>query len=343
MLEIAQPQVQQTHTGVNYGRFVIEPLEPGYGITIGNALRRILLRSLPGAAIIRVRITDVWHEFSTIEGVREDVTEIVLNLKRVRLRMVSALREARASLYAQGAKVVTAADVDWPAEVEVVNPDQIIATIDSEDARIEMDLVIAKGRGYQPAEAQEIFAIGEIPLDAIFTPIEKVNYVVEHTRVGHMTDYDRLILEIVTDGTVEPADALAEAAQVLVGHARLIADFNRAPAEEEEEAARAQNEVDNRPLSELGLSPRVLNALRSRQIERVGQVLAMDPDHLLSIRNFGPQSLKELRDHLSAHGYHYGEPADTAGSEESEQEAAEASGTSGDTNPVAVAQLEETE
>ncbi len=343
MLEIAQPQVQQTHTGVNYGRFVIEPLEPGYGITIGNALRRILLRSLPGAAIIRVRITDVWHEFSTIEGVREDVTEIVLNLKRVRLRMVSALRETRASLYAQGAKVVTAADVDWPAEVEVVNPDQIIATIDSEDARIEMDLVIAKGRGYQPAEAQEIFAIGEIPLDAIFTPIEKVNYVVEHTRVGHMTDYDRLILEIVTDGTVEPADALAEAAQVLVGHARLIADFNRAPAEEEEEAARAQNEVDNRPLSELGLSPRVLNALRSRQIERVGQVLAMDPDHLLSIRNFGPQSLKELRDHLSAHGYHYGEPADTAGSEESEQEAAEASGTSGDTNPVAVAQLEETE
>ncbi len=343
MLEIAQPQVQQTHTGVNYGRFVIEPLEPGYGITIGNALRRILLRSLPGAAIIRVRITDVWHEFSTIEGVREDVTEIVLNLKRVRLRMVSALREARASLFAQGAKVVTAADVDWPSEVEVVNPDQVIATLDSEDARIEMDLVIAKGRGYQPAEAQEIFAIGEIPLDAIFTPIEKVNYVVEHTRVGHMTDYDRLILEIVTDGTVEPGDALAEAAQVLVGHARLIADFNRAPAEEEEEAARAQNEVDNRPLSELGLSPRVLNALRSRQIERVGQVLAMDPDHLLSIRNFGPQSLKELRDHLSAHGYHYGAPTDSAGSEESGQEAAEASGTSGDTNSVAVAQLEETE
>lgn len=343
MLEIAQPQVQQTHTGMNYGRFVIEPLEPGYGITIGNALRRILLRSLPGASIIRVRITDVWHEFSTIEGVREDVTEIVLNLKRVRLRMVSALREARASLYAQGVKVVTAADVDWPAEVEVVNPDQVIATLDSEDARIEMDLVIAKGRGYQPAEAQEIFAIGEVPLDAIFTPIEKVNYVVEHTRVGHMTDYDRLILEIVTDGTVEPADALAEAAQVLVDHARLIADFNRAPAEEEEEAARALNEVDNRPLSELGLSPRVLNALRSRQIERVGQVLAMDPDHLLSIRNFGPQSLKELRDHLSAHGYQYGAPDDTAGSEESGQEAAEASGTSSDANPVAVAQLEETE
>ena len=341
MVEIAQPQVQQTHTGVNYGRFVIEPLEPGYGITIGNALRRILLRSLPGAAIIRVRITDVWHEFSTIEGVREDVTEIVLNLKRIRLRMGTELREARASLYAQGVKVVTAGDVDWPAEVEVVNPDQVIATLDSEDARLEMDLVIARGRGYQPAEAQEIFAIGEIPLDAIFTPIEKVNYVVEHTRVGHMTDYDRLILEIVTDGTIEPADALAEAAQVLVNHARLIADINRAPAEEEAEISRALNEVDNRPLSELGLSPRVLNALRSRQIERVGQVLAMEPEHLLSIRNFGPQSLKELRDHLAAHGYHYG-AADTIGSEEGGEEAA-AGETSSDVNPVAVAQLEETE
>lgn len=343
MLEIAQPQVQQTHTGVNYGRFVIEPLEPGYGITIGNALRRILLRSLPGAAIIRVRITDVWHEFSTIEGVREDVTEIVLNLKRVRLRMVSTLRDARASLYAEGVKVVTAADVDWPAEVEIVNPDQVIATLDSEDARIEMDLVVARGRGYQPAEAQEVFAIGEVPLDAIFTPIEKVNYVVEHTRVGQMTDYDRLILEMVTDGTVEPADALAEAAQVLVDHARLIANFNRAPDEEEEDTARALDEVDNRPLSELGLSPRVLNALRSRQIERVGQVLAMDPDHLLSIRNFGPQSLRELQDHLSAHGYQYGTSIDSAGSEESEQETAEESDTSGDANPVAVAQLEETE
>jgi DNA-directed RNA polymerase subunit alpha len=341
LVEIAQPQVQQTHTGVNYGRFVIEPLEPGYGITIGNALRRILLRSLPGAAIIRVRITDVWHEFSTIEGVREDVTEIVLNLKRVRLRMVTELREARASLYAQGVKVVTAGDVDWPAEVEVVNPDQVIATLDSEDARLEMDLVIARGRGYQPAEAQEIFAIGEIPLDAIFTPIEKVNYVVEHTRVGHMTDYDRLILEIVTDGTIEPADALAEAAQVLVNHARLIADINRAPAEEEAEIGHALSEVDNRPLSELGLSPRVLNALRSRQIERVGQVLAMEPEHLLSIRNFGPQSLKELRDHLAAHGYHYG-AADTIGSEEGGEEAA-AGETSSDVNPVAVAQLEETE
>lgn len=304
MLEIARSRVQQTHAGLNYGRFEIEPLEPGYGITIGNALRRILLRSLPGAAIVRVRIADAWHEFSTIEGVREDVTEIVLNLKRIRLKVVTdSLRETRASLYAQGERVVRAGDIEWPGEVEVVNPDLVIATLDNVDARLEMDLVIARGRGYQPAEAQELFAIGEIPVDAIFTPIEKVNYVVEHTRVGQMTDYDRLIIEIVTDGTIEPSDALTSAAQILVDHARLIAEFNREPIEPEEEAEEEVSEEDTRPLAELGLSPRVLNALRSRQIERVGQVLPMEPSQLLSIRNFGPRSLEELREKLAEHGY----------------------------------------
>jgi DNA-directed RNA polymerase subunit alpha len=306
LLEIAQPRVQETETGHNYGRFVIEPLEPGYGITIGNALRRILLRSLPGVAITRVRIADVWHEFSSVDGVREDVTEIVLNLKRVRLRVVAdQFHEARASLFFQGKGSVTAGDIDWPGEIEVVNPDLEIANLDNDSSRIEMDLVVSRGRGYQPAESQEIFTIGEIPVDSIFTPIEKVNYVVEHTRVGQMTDYDRLILEVITDGTVDPADALSEAAQILVNHGKLIAEFNREPAEPEEEEAGLAPEVDNRPLSELGLSPRVLNALRSRQIERVGQVLAMEPDQLLSIRNFGPRSLQELREQLEAHGYSF--------------------------------------
>jgi DNA-directed RNA polymerase subunit alpha len=306
LLEIAQPKVQETETGYNYGRFVIDPLEPGYGITIGNALRRILLRSLPGAAITRVRIADVWHEFSSVEGVREDVTEIVLNLKRVRLRVESdTFQEARASLFFQGHGPVTAGDIDWPGELEVVNPDLVIANLDDENSRVEMDLVVSRGRGYQQAESQEIFTIGEIPVDSIFTPIEKVNYVVEHTRVGQMTDYDRLIIEIITDGTIEPADALSEAAQILVDHGRLIADFNRDVVEAPAEEASAAPEIDNRPLSELGLSPRVLNALRSRQIERVGQVLAMESDQLLSIRNFGPRSLQELRDQLAAHGYSF--------------------------------------
>lgn len=342
MLEIAQPRVQQTHSGENYGRFVIEPLEPGYGITLGNALRRILLRSLPGAAIVRVRISDVWHEFSTIDGVREDVTEIVLNLKQIRLQVqTDNFAETRASLYARGEGAVRAGDVDWPAEVEVVNPDQIIATLDNERARLEMDLIVTRGRGYQPAEAQEIFSIGEIPVDAIFTPIEKVNYVVEHTRVGQMTDYDRLILEIVTDGTIEPDDALRMSAQILVEHAHMIADFGRQPTMGGDEAARVPTEADNKLLSELGLSPRVLNALRSRHIDRVGQVLDMDPDQLLSIRNFGPRSLQELKDKLAEQGYHLDVPT---GMTESDEEGVEdADGPEDDVTPVSAGQSEETE
>lgn len=303
MQELAQFKVDLTTSGHNYGRFTIEPLEPGYGITMGNSLRRILLRSLPGAAIVRARIADVWHEFSTIEGVREDVTEIVLNLKRIRIRSIGPLHETRAHLYHEGKGVVTAGDIDWPSDIEVVNPELVIASVDGDKATIEMDLVVAAGRGYLPAEAQESFAIGEIPLDALFTPIEKVNYVVEHTRVGQMTDFDRLIIEIQTDGTIDPEDALSQAANILVEYAQKIAGFNSEDGVGVEEATRAPSEADSRALADLGLSPRVLNALRSRQIERVGQVMTMERDQLLSIRNFGPRSLRELTDALTSHGY----------------------------------------
>ena len=303
MLEIAQPSVDLTVSGHNYGRFTIEPLEPGYGITLGNALRRILLRSLPGTAIVRARISDVWHEFATVEGVREDVTEIVLNLKRIRLRSVTLHDETRAHLYHHGKGVVTAGDIDWPSDIEVVNPELVIATADTDDATIEMDMVVAVGRGYKQAELQETFAIGEIPIDALFTPIEKVNYVVEHTRVGQMTDYDRLIIEIQTDGTIEPNDALTQAAGILVEHAQMIARYRSDSGAPAGEAGAEAEETDQRPLAELGLSPRVLNALRSRQVEKVGQVMTMERDQLLSIRNFGPRSLEELLDALTAHGY----------------------------------------
>ncbi len=306
MLDSAQPQVVLDLAGHNYGRFRIEPLERGYGNTIGHALRRILLRSLPGTAIVRVRIADVWHEFSTIEGVREDVTEVVLNLKRVRIRSNGLVEETRAHLFHQGRGVVTAGDIDWPSDLEVVNPELVIATVDDDNASVEMDLVISSGHGYQPAEVQEVYAIGEIPIDAIFTPIEKVNYVVEHTRVGHLSDYDRLIFEIQTDGTIEADDALSEAARILGAHAQMIASFKREEATVEDEESVATAEVDTRALVDLGLSPRVLNALRSRQIETVGQVMSMDRDQLLSIRNFGPRSLRELTDALVEHGYEPG-------------------------------------
>lgn len=308
MLEIAHPRVELTVTGHNYGRFTIEPLDRGYGATLGHSLRRILLSSLPGAAIVRARIADVWHEFSTIDGVREDVTEIVLNLKRVRIRSVGSVRETRARLFRQGEGPVTAGDIAWPSDLEVVNPELVIAHLVRPDAVLEMDLIVSTGRGYQPAEAQDIFAIGEIPIDAIFTPIEKINYVVEHTRVGHQTDYDRLIIEIQTDGTVEPDDALAHAAQILVEHAQMIAGFKRSLVLADQDTSLVPPEIETKPLAELGLSPRVLNALRSRQIEFVGQVLTMDREQLLGIRNFGPRSLRELIDALEEHGYDVASP-----------------------------------
>jgi DNA-directed RNA polymerase subunit alpha len=308
LFERPQFHIETIETGLNYGRYKAEPLEPGYGTTIGNALRRILLRSLEGVAVSRVRIDNVWHEFSTINHVREDVTEVVLNLKRIRLKPVMELNgEARAHLYARGEasgeRVVTAGDISWPSEVDVINPDQPIATLDGPEAVLDMDIWVTRDRGYRPAEAQETYSLGEIPIDAIYTPIQRVNFVVEHTRLGAMTDYDRLILEILTDGTIEPDDALAQAAQILVDHARIFADFNRKDRAGREPSPFISDEIQNKPLAELGLSPRVLNALRSRQIERVGQVLTMDPDQLLSIRNFGPRSLNELRQKLAEFGY----------------------------------------
>lgn len=305
LAELTQITVERVSTGLNYGRYVIEPLEAGYGTTLGNSLRRILLRSLPGVAITRARITDVWHEFSAIPHVKEDVTELVLNLKRVHLREVTELRgEARARLYVRGEREVTAGDIQWPAEVECVNPEQHLATLDNDEAMLEMDLILERGIGYRPAEAQESLTIGEIPIDAIFTPIVKVNYLTERTRVGSTTDYDKLTLEIVTNGTIEPDDALARAGQTLIDHVQVIAGFNR----DDTLAAGLSGpyitpEAEAKPLTELGLSPRVVNALRSRGIERVGQVLQMEQDDLLAIRNFGPRSYNELRDKLREHNF----------------------------------------
>jgi len=306
---LQQPEftIKTIETGRNYGRYQVEPLEPGYGTTLGNALRRILLRSLEGCAVSRIRIDNVWHEFATIPNVREDVTEVVLNLKGIRLRRVQELHgDVRAHLYKRGEgdgeTPVTAGDIEWPVEVELINPEQPIATLDGADAVLDMDLWISRDRGYRPAEAQETFALGEIPIDAIFTPIQRVNFVIEPTRVGQNVEYDRLILEVLTDGTIEPDDALSQAAHILMDHARIFAEFTR-PEPEASASTFIPEEVQNKPLADLGLSPRVLNALRSKQIDKVGQVLTMDPDQLLSIRNFGPRSLTELREKLHEYGY----------------------------------------
>ncbi len=307
MLQQPDFTIKTIETGRNYGRYQVEPLEPGYGTTLGNSLRRILLRSLEGCAISRIRIDNVWHEFATIPNVREDVTEVVLNLKGIRLRRVQELHgDVRAHLYkrgdGEGETAVTAGDIEWPVEVEIVNHDHPIATLDGPDSVLDMDLWISRDRGYRPAETQETFALGEIPIDAIYTPIQRVNFVIEPTRVGQNVEYDRLILEILTDGTIEPDDALSQSATILMDHARVFSEFTR-PEPEAAANSFIPEEVQNKPLAELGLSPRVLNALRSKQIDKVGQVLTMDPDQLLSIRNFGPRSLTELREKLHEYGY----------------------------------------
>ena len=331
MLEMALPKVECTVTGKDYGRFVIEPLEPGYGITLGNSLRRILLSSLPGTAVTSVRIDGVWHEFSTIPGVKEDVTEIVLNIKKIRLRSATD-RPLRASLQVAHEGVVYAREVQWPAEVECITPDQPICTIDQEGQLVVMEFTIHRGRGYEPAEAQGGLSLGEIPIDAIYTPIPRVNFVIEHTRRGDRTDYDRLIMEVFSDGTIEPGTAIADAAQILVQHASLIAAFNRQPGPEQRPApggVYVTPEAEAKSLADLGLSPRVLNALHGRKITRVGQVLAMEEKDLLAIRNFGQKSLDELREKLIQHGFlpqtAAGAASDGAGEEKTAQDDAELS------------------
>ncbi len=305
-------RIETVETGLNYARYKVAPLEPGYGTTMGNALRRILLRSLDGVAIVRVRIEGVWHEFSTVNGVREDVTEIVLNLKRVRLKEVVPFDgELSAHLYERGdasgdERVITAGHLKLPGQVEVINPELPLATLAGPDAVLDMDIWLGRGRGYRPAEADALNdknrTLGEIPIDAIFTPIERVNMVVQHTRVGGDTDFDSLELEVLTDGTIEPDAAISKAAEILMEHARVFVEFGQVSRGELAKGPVIPEEIQNKPLSDLGLSSRVLNALKSRGIDRVGQVLMMDPEELRTIRNFGPRSFMELKAKLAEHG-----------------------------------------
>ncbi|MCL5958472.1 MAG: DNA-directed RNA polymerase subunit alpha [Chloroflexi bacterium] len=324
MLDIALPKVERVASAENYGRFKIEPLEPGYGITLGNALRRILLSSLPGAAVTSIKVDGVFHEFSMMPHIKEDVTELVLNVKKIRLRSF-ADRPTRLQMRAEGEGVVRAGDIEYPSTIELVNPDLILANLDSEDAVLDMELTVERGRGYSPADQRENLPIGMVPVDAIFTPISKVNYVVEHTRIGQVTDYDRLILEIWTDGTIEPDEALSQAAQILADHSSLIAGFNKASLEQEESQPISQvitPEASVKPIEDLDLSVRTYNCLKRAGITKVGQILSMPEKDLLAIRNFGRKSLDELYERLRAHGYMSAErtPAEVGEDEYSTEE-----------------------
>ncbi len=300
-------KVEKVATADNYGRFKIEPLEPGYGITLGNALRRILLSSLSGAAITSIKIEGAYHEFTSLPYVKEDVTEIVLNVKRIRLRSFSD-RPVRLNLSVRGERVAVAGDIEVPGQlVEIINIDQPIATLDSAEASLDMELTVEHGTGYSSADYRENMPIGVIPVDAIYTPIPRVNYVIEHTRVGQQTDYDRLVLEIWTDGSIDPGEALSQSATILKRHSEIIADFNKT---KEEPPAGGTNSTTNippnvfeTPIEELNLSVRTYNCLKRSNITKVGQILMMDEKDLLSVRNFGRKSYVELKEQLVKHGF----------------------------------------
>src|SRR5579862_3378844 len=305
LLDITLPRIKNTKTQGNYASYDIEPLEAGYGMTLGNALRRVLLSSLPGAAVTSVQIEGVQHEFQDIPNVMEDVTDIVLNIKQLRLRSFSD-HPVSMRLEVSGERVVTAADIMAPSTVEIVNPDLYIATLDNEDARLEMELVVETGKGYVPADSKEDQPIGVIPVDAIYTPVQKVNYSVEHTRVGQMTNYDKIVLDIWTDGTIPPDEALRQSADILVRHFTLLANY-RAQIPDVEKAPLSSlpipQKIFDTPIEELDLSVRAYNCLKRSNITKVGQVLSMNEDDLLGVRNFGEKSLQELREKLLARNF----------------------------------------
>jgi DNA-directed RNA polymerase subunit alpha len=300
--ELIKPKrVEISASTTTYGKFVCEPLERGFGITIGNALRRILLSSIHGAAIVSVKIDGVMHEFSAIPGVREDVSEVALNLKEVRLRMAdSGPRVIRIEASEEGE--VKAGDVITDGSVEVLNPEHHIATL-SKDVKLNMTMAVKVGKGYVPADMNkgENDPVGMIPLDAVFSPIERVNYVVGNARVGQRTDYDKLTLEVWTDGSVLPEDATAYAAKILKEQMNVFITFDEEPEpepEEPEEKEEPLNENLYRSVEELELSVRSANCLKNANIRYIGELVQRTEQEMLKTKNFGRKSLNEIKEVL---------------------------------------------
>ena len=303
MIDIEFPKIERTEGDERSARFVVEPLPAGYGTTLGNSLRRVLLSSLSGAAITSVRIRGVAHEFSTIPGLNEDVVQLVLNLKKVRLKSF-ATEPVTLTLEKEGPGEVTAGDIVTTSDVEIVNPQERIATLEPE-ASLWMELTVETGKGFHPAERREGLPIGVIPIDALFSPVRLVNFNVENTRVGQMTNFDRLLLDVETDGTITPDEALAQGAQVLVQHFSLFGNLTRSQAAVPQPEARTDGvppAVAEMPIEELDLPQRAFNSLKRHGITKVGQLLSTPDDELLRMRNFGRKSLDEIKDRLAARG-----------------------------------------
>ena len=307
---MVMPKIEREAEARNYGKFVISPLERGYGVTLGNALRRVLLSSLEGAAVTSMRVVDVLHEFQEIPGVREDVIQVMLQVKQLRLKL-DGVESSRMHLEVRGEGVVTAADIITSPEVEVVNPDLYLFTVDSGKTKLDIEFAVERGRGYSPAnERSGHMPIGELPVDAIYGPVKRVNWEVTSARVGQSTNYDKLILEIWTDGTYSPERALSTAAKTLIDHLRYVAGVSEetlaVTVEKETTGTRLTSEVAEMPVEALDLSVRVFNSLKRTGITTVGDVLDLlekGDQAVMSIRNFGEKSLDELRLKMREKGY----------------------------------------
>jgi DNA-directed RNA polymerase subunit alpha len=300
------PQVRKLETSANYGKFDIEPLDPGFGTTLGNTLRRVLLSSLWGAAVTSIQIDGVAHEFTAIPHVKEDVTEVILNLKKLRLKAFTE-DPITLTLDVKGPADVRASNIQASSDVEIVNPDLYICTLAAK-GHLRMELNVERGKGYVPAERnkREGQPIGVIPIDSIFSPVEKANFVVEKTRVGQSTDYDRLIIEVWTDGTMSPEEAVSHSAELFTQHLNLFVRF-RDSIEKHEQEMRGEKSSQNRlmetPIEELDLSVRAFNCLKANEIQTVGQLLLKREEELLALRNFGRKSLDEIKEKLVEKGF----------------------------------------
>jgi DNA-directed RNA polymerase subunit alpha len=306
VIEPEAPHIAIEEETETYTRIAVEPLAAGFGITLGNSLRRVLLGSLPGAAITSIRVDEVVHEFSTIAGVKEDTMELLLNFKAIRLRPLSD-RPGKMFLEAVGPGQIKAGDIQVAADYEIVNPELYLATLESDKARLTVEFTVERGRGFLPADQSDGLPIGVIPVDAIFGPVKKVNYHVEHTRVGQMTNYDKLVLEVWTDGTMNAVDAISQSADILRDELMLFAQLGKPePSIVEHGVGRGMAlppDRYNTPIEDLNLSVRAYNCLKRSGLMTVGQVLEKSEDELLTLRNFGQKSYEELKARLVEYGY----------------------------------------
>ena len=303
--EAPKPEIRVLETGDTYGRFALEPLEPGYGITLGNPMRRVLLTSVPGNAVTWIKIEGTLHEFSTIPHMKEDVAEFLINVKAIRLKSL-AERPGKLRLEIAREGEVTAGDIIVSTDFEIVNPELHLATMESAEGRLSVEFNVEQGKGYVPAGGTDGLSIGVLPVDAIFSPVRKVHYAVENTRVGQITNYERLVLDVWTDGTVSPVDAVKKGAEVLLEQLFLFANADKAGEGTPERPSFSQTipmEHYNIPIEKLELSSRTLNCLKRSNLNKVGQVLEMPEADLLRIRNFGEKSLDELYDKLREFGF----------------------------------------